>query len=241
MKIKLVLVTLSLLAIVFSPAIVRAQNKLSKTEVKDGWQLLFDGKTIQGWRDASKDTLPKKSWRIANGELLVEPKKEGVAGGRGDIVTQKLYNDFELSVEFKISAGGNSGIKYFVNEKGLGLEYQIIDDALHADAKLGKNGNRTLSSLYDLIPASSAKIVKPVGQWNTARIISNGHHVEHWLNGELVLEYERGSDSFINLIKESKYKDIAGFGLISKGRILLQDHGDAVSFRNIKIKELQNQ
>lgn len=142
---------------------VQAQNKLSDKEVKDGWQLLFDGKTTAGWRDAYKDSLPKGSWKIENGNLHVLPKKEGDTITRGDILSQKFYGNFELVAEFKLTEGTNSGIKYFVDNRTLGLEYQIIDDIRHPDAKQGKNGNRTLASLYDLIPALSTKPVKPMG------------------------------------------------------------------------------
>lgn len=220
---------------------VEAQdNQLTTQEKKQGWQLLFDGKTTAGWKSANKSGFPEKGWKIENGVFMVEPK-----GGGGDIVTINEYGDFELSVDFRLTEGTNSGIKYFVgyfkssptgNPGALGLEYQIIDDARHPDAKAGKNGNRALSSLYDLIPASTQKKVKGMSEWNTVRIISKGHHVEHWLNGVKVLEYERGSEEFKKLIAESKYKDIPGFGLNDTGRIMLQDHGDQIYFRNIKIK-----
>lgn len=215
-------------------------NQLTPAEKQQGWQLLFDGKSPQGWRSANKDGFPQKGWKIEQGAFVVEPKSGG-----GDIVTQNEYGDFELSVDFKLTEGANSGIKYFVtplksslegNPSMLGLEYQLIDDERHPDAKLGKNGNRRLASLYDLLPAGSNKKASPLGQWNTARIVSKGGHVEHWLNGVKVLEYERNSDAFKKLIAESKYKNIAGFGLGSKGRILLQDHGDQVYYKNVKIK-----
>ena len=239
MKLKLIAFGFyTIIAILFT-TVVQAQNSLSAKEKNEGWQLLFGGKTMNGWRDAYKDSLPKGSWKIEAGVLHVLPKKEGDTISRGDIVTQKLYSSFELLVDFKMTEGTNSGIKYFVDNRALGLEYQIIDDERHPDAKQGKNGNRTVSSLYDLIPAIITKHIKPMGEWNTASIISNGQHVEHWLNGILVLQYERGSDAFKALINDSKYKPIAGFGLGDAGRILLQDHGDEVYFKNIKIRELK--
>lgn len=208
-------------------------NQLTTQEIRDGWQLLFDGKTSNGWKSANSDSFPAKGWAIENGELSV------LAGaGGGDIVTTEQYCSFELTLEFRLTPGANSGIKYFLQlNTSLGLEYQILDDDLHPDAKEGVGGNRTVASLYDLIPAEN-KIVHPIGQWNSVRLIVNGNHVRHWLNGRKVVEYERGTQIFRALILKSKYKDIENFGLHEKGHILLQDHGDAVSFRNIKIRIL---
>ena len=225
-------------------------NLLSKKEKKEGWQLLFDGKTTQGWKGAFAETFPASGWAIENGLLMVESFNGAESANGGDIVTLKEYANFELSVDFKITEGANSGIKYFVAvqqpvpaspRSAFGLEFQILDDEKHPDAKLGKSGNRTISSLYDLIPAINSKPSKSIGEWNTAKIISNGNHVEHWLNGVMVVAYERGSDAFKALIAESKYKDIPSFGLNEKGRILLQDHGNRVYYKNIKIKETKLQ
>ena len=233
-----------------SSLVLNAQNKLTPKEKKDGWELLFDGKTTKGWRGAFIKTFPAEGWQVKNGEIMVEAKNGEESTNGGDIVTEKLYSDFELLVDFKITEGANSGIKYFVDpnqpvpenpRSALGLEFQVLDDVRHPDAKIGKNGNRTIGSLYDLIPASPAKVVNAIGQWNTARIISKGHHVEHWLNGVMVVAYERGSQTFKDLIAGSKYKGISNFGLIPRGRILLQDHGNQVFFRNIKIREFKNQ
>ena len=219
-------------------------NQLTKKEKREGWKLLFDGKTTNGWKGAFLEGFPEKGWKIADGLLIVEPSGGKESTNGGDIVTLNDYSDFELLVDFKITEGANSGIKYFVDPKqpkpsdprsAIGLEYQILDDARHPDAKLGKNGNRTLASLYDLIPAITNKPSKQIGEWNTARIISKANHVEHWLNGVKVLEYERGGDAFKQLVADSKFKSIPNFGLIDKGRILLQDHGNKVFFKNIKI------
>lgn len=219
-------------------------NTLSDWERSEGWKLLFDGKTSDGWRGAYKDKFPEKGWKISDGILTVLPSGGAESANGGDIVTTEKYSDFDLTLEFKITKGANSGIKYFVTEsehnKGsaIGLEYQILDDENHPDAKLGNHeGSRTLASLYDLIKATN-KRVNPIGQWNRARIVSKGKHVEHWLNGFKVLEYERGSEEFRKLVQESKYKIWNNFGEAEEGYILLQDHGDEVSFRSIKIKKL---
>ena len=222
------------------------KNSLTSAEKKDGWQLLWDGKTTDGWRGGKLESFPDKGWVIEDGELTVLDTGGEESAAGGDIVTTKQYKDFELKVDFKITEGANSGIKYYVDtelNKGegssIGLEYQILDDLRHPDAKLGNHdGSRTLASLYDLIQADTSKPVNPIGEWNTARIVSKDNHVEHWLNEVKVLEYDRGSKDFLQLVKESKYKDWPGFGTYEKGTILLQDHGDRVSFKNIKIKEL---
>ena len=220
------------------------KNNLTFQEKKDGWQMLWDGKTTKGWRGAKLDAFPKKGWKIENGILSVLASGGGESTAGGDIVTEKMYADFEMKTDFKITEGANSGIKYYVDtelNKGegssIGLEFQILDDERHPDAKLGNHeGSRTVGSLYDLIKADENKHMNAIGEWNTAHIISKQNKVEHWLNGVKVLEYERGSEAFLKLVEESKYKDWPNFGLLEKGNILLQDHGDLVSFKNIKIK-----
>jgi hypothetical protein len=218
-------------------------NQLTSNEEKGGWKLLWDGKTTEGWHGAKIDHFPTSGWIIEDDMLTVLSTGGGESRAGGDIVTAEKYSNFELWVDFKITAGANSGIKYFVDtelNKGagsaIGLEFQILDDARHADAKLGNHeGSRTLASLYDLIQARN-KHVRPIGQWNNAKIVSQGNHVEHWLNGRKVLEFERKSPAYRQLVAESKYKDWPAFGELPEGQILLQDHGDQVSFRNIKIK-----
>lgn len=222
------------------------KNQLTSDEANNGWELLWDGKTTNGWRGARLDKFPEKGWVMEDGNLIVLASggEESTAGG--DIVTDTVYGDFELKVDFKITKGANSGIKYYVDtdlNKGpgssIGLEYQILDDDNHPDAKLGNHeGSRTVASLYDLIQADPEKPINPIGEWNTAHIISKEGHVEHWLNGVKVLEYERGSEEFRKLVSESKYDKWPNFGELEKGRILLQDHGNRVAFRNIKIKQL---
>ncbi len=225
---------------------VITQNHLTEHEKNEGWQMLWDGKTTAGWRGAKLDHFPEQGWMIDNGELIVLASGGGESVGGGDIVTEKMYGNFEIKVDFKLTDGANSGIKYYVNtglNKGqgssIGLEFQILDDALHPDAKLGNHeGSRTIASLYDLIKADPKKYVRPIGEWNTAHIISNSNHVEHWLNGIKVLEYERKSEAYRKLVSESKYVKWPNFGEADQGNILLQEHGDRVSFRNVKIKEL---
>lgn len=221
-------------------------NSLTSYEKKDGWRLLFNGTTSEGWRSAITDTFPSKGWDIVNGTISVLPSEGKEAGNGGDIVTKDQYSSFDLSFEFRLTPGANSGLKYFVTlaEKttgsAIGLEYQVLDDSLHPDAKLGRNGNRTLASLYDLIPAAKQKrFIRPVGQWNFGRIIVKPDNtVEHYLNGIKVLDYVRGSQEFKDLVAMSKYAVWPNFGEAPRGHILLQDHGNAVSFRSIKIKQL---
>ena len=222
------------------------KNNLTQAEKEDGWQLLWDGESTEGWHGDRLEDFPDYGWEIEDGVLTVLASGGGESEAGGDIVTDSLYGDFDLRVDFRITEGANSGIKYYVDtelNKGegsaIGLEYQILDDERHPDAKLGNHeGSRTMASLYDLIRADPAKPVNPIGQWNTARILSRDGHVEHWLNGVKVLEYERGSDAYRQLVSESKYKIWPGFGEAGRGHILLQDHGNRVSFRNIKIKTL---
>lgn len=231
-----------------------AFNTLTEKEKADGWQLLWDGKSTEGWRSAKAEDFPKSGWTIRDGELTVLENGGEESAAGGDIITRKRYANFELTADFKITPGANSGIKIFVQPdlspidkrtgkptaKGsaIGLEFQILDDARHRDAKLGKAGNRTIGSLYDLIHAPKDKKVLPVGEWNHARILSQGHHVTFWLNGEKTVEFERGSPEFRAAVAASKYHDIPNFGEWADGHLLLQDHGNEVSFRNVKIRVL---
>ncbi|MCM4168798.1 hypothetical protein KCTC52924_02491 [Arenibacter antarcticus] len=228
---------------------ITTKNTLSVDEKKNHWKLLWDGETTQGWRGARLDAFPEKGWEIKDGVLTVLPSGGEESAAGGDIVTTDLYGDFELKVDFKLTEGANSGIKYYVDtdiNKGpgssIGLEYQILDDERHPDAKKGNHeGSRTVASLYDLIQADPNKPIHPIGEWNTAHIKSINNHVEHWLNGTKVLEYERKSPDYRKLVAESKYVKWPVFGESDEGHILLQDHGDKVSFKNIKIKPINNQ
>ncbi|SHM29422.1 3-keto-disaccharide hydrolase [Flavobacterium saccharophilum] len=222
-------------------------NKLTPYEEKSDWKLLFDGKTTTGWVGAYKKSFPDKGWQLKDGLLKVLSSNGSESTNGGDIVTQKEYAAFDLSFDFKLTDGANSGIKYFVtlSEKNsgsaIGLEYQLLDDVLHPDAKLGRDGNRTLGSLYDLIKAQKTeRFFRKPGNWNTGRVIVYpNNHVEHYLNGVKVLEYDRGSQAFRDLVAQSKYKVWPNFGEAEKGHILIQDHGNEVSFRSIKIRELK--
>lgn len=212
-------------------------NKLTDKEIKDGWKLLWDGKTSTGWRSYNKPGFPATGWEMKDGIMTVMPPQQGKSGG--DIITESTFKNFELSVDFMYTPGANGGIKYFIDGKtNVSCEYQILDDKLHPDAKLGKNGDRTLAGLYDLIPPKSKKDNGP-NQWNTATIIVKGNHVEHWLNGQMTVSYERGDAAWKALVETSKFKGSPNFGEAAEGHILLQDHGNKVSFRNIKIREIK--
>jgi hypothetical protein len=211
------------------------QNQLTKKEKKQGWVLLFDGKTSANWMKANGQPFPEKGWEIKDGVLTVLEGQKG-----GDIVTVDEYADFELTVDFRMGATCNSGIKYFFTNysKGgnLGMEFQLLDDVGASDNKLA---NHLCGSLYDIFPPNEAvkKMNKP-GEWNTARIVCKGKHVEHWLNGIKVLEFDRGSEAYLAAVAKSKYKTEPVFGMVEKGHILLQEHQHETSFRNIKIRKL---
>lgn len=224
-------------------------NQLSSAEHKVGWQLLFDGKTTTGWRGAYQTTFPTTGWKVVDGELRGELVNGAESGDAGDIVTLKKYRNFELLFDWKLGKGGNSGVKYFIEERQpnaarpkpatgsqAGYEYQLIDDAnylyngqhLPQDLKTG--------SIYDVIPAEKPDV--QVGVWHTSRIVVRADQIEHWLDGKQILTADRTSDAFKTGVADSKFRDYAGFARIPEGHILLQDHGHSVAFKNIKIKKI---
>ena len=223
-------------------------NSLTDSEKADGWKLLFDGRSSKGWRSAKGPDFPKEGWSIERGMLHTAASGGKESAAAGDIITIERYKQFEISVDFKLTKGANSGLKYYVQPdlnqgagSAFGLEFQMLDDAVHPDAKLGRDGNRTVSSLYDLITASKDKRPNRIGDWNNAYVITKGTKVEHWLNGRLVVSYDRSTDAFRALVAKSKYADPKygkNFGEWADGHILLQEHGDEVWFKNVKLRDL---
>jgi hypothetical protein len=208
----------------------------------EGWVSLFDGETSAGWRAYGKEVFPEFGWEIVDGSIHCVGSGRGEEGHGGDIITEKRFRNFTLELEWKVAEGGNSGIFYLAQEKEdqpiwqNAPEMQVLDNERHADAKLGKDGNRQAGSLYDLIPAIPQS-AKPAGQWNEVRIVVQDERVEHWLNGERVLRYRLGTPEFEGLVRGSKFAEYPDFGKYREGHIGLQDHGDDVWYRNIKIKE----
>lgn len=216
-----------------------AQNTLTEREKEEGWKLLFDGTTTDGWRSYNGDEFPDKGWEVDNGLLTVLAD-----GGGGDIITEENYGNFELKLEWRVQKSGNSGIFYRAMEQPTqpiywsAPEYQILDNENHPDAGMGENGNRKAGSLYDLIPAKPQN-ANPYGEWNSVKIVANGAKIEHWQNGEKVVEYELWTNDWYEMIRNSKFASHPEFGDAREGYIGLQDHGDRVDFRNIKIKVLK--
>ena len=225
-------------------------NELTENEKRKGFRLLWDGKTTKGWRGAKMDKFPTAGWEIKDGLLCTIESGGAESRGGGDIVTIEKFSNFELEVDFRITEGANSGIKYFVDtelNKGegsaIGCEFQILDDNKHPDAKKGVSNNRTVGSLYDLITAHSysepnkKKRGASPGQWCKARVIVDGGKVQHYLNNIKVVEYDRHSQMFKALVEYSKYQKWPNFGQAKEGHILLQEHGNKVDFRSIKVRE----
>ncbi|MBN2411752.1 DUF1080 domain-containing protein [candidate division KSB1 bacterium] len=212
---------------------IQNQNTLSDQEKKEGWQLLFDGKSLLNWTGTGNREIAEAAWKIENGILVSVPAAERSEKAGGDIITKDQYSNFEFKTDFRINGRANSGIKYFIQPGStIGFEYQIIDERKELTAA------QHIADLYDLIHSDS-KHVNPAGEWNQAHIIVIGNNVEHWLNGEKVLECDRDSEDFRARISKSKFKDEPDFGRFIKGHILLQDHDGGVDFRNIKIKVIE--
>lgn len=211
-----------------------SQNKLTSAEKTEGWKLLFNGNNFDGWT-ATDGSPVSDGWKVIDGAITAINDGKG-----GDIMSVDEYSNFDLSLDYKIEPGVNSGVKYFFTkyENGgmLGMEYQIIDDKAGEDIH---QANHLTGSFYDVLPPDeSKKIVNDPRQWNTLKIISQGKNVEHWLNGVKILSYERGSPAYKDAVAKSKFnKTDPPFGLVKKGHIMLQEHGGVVSFKNIKIKE----
>lgn len=213
-----------------------APNTLTAAEKSAGWRLLFDGSTTNGWRGYGKPDMTGLRWTVKDGAICLPPADGADTRGHRDIISADTFGDFDLTWQWQVQPGSNSGVKYFVAETAgaaIGHEYQIIDDAKHPDAKVSTE--RQTASFYD-VKAATARPTKPVGEWNTSRVLVQGNHVEHWLNGTKVLEYELGSPETLAAVQDSKFKTTAGFGTKKPGHLLLQDHGDAVCYRSIKVR-----
>jgi hypothetical protein len=212
-------------------------NALTAAEKAAGWTLLFDGRTLDGWRAYKKPDAAGLRWKVEDGTLTL-PAATAAGTRAGDIISKDTFEQFELVFDWRVAPGGNSGVKYFILEdqnSAIGHEYQVIDDERHADAKIGPH--RQTAAFYDVLPAADRPI-KPAGEWNTTRIVVRGQTVEHWLNGKKVLQYELNSPALNAAIEKSKFKGIERFGKRQNGHILLQDHGNQVWFRNVKIRRL---
>jgi len=226
-------------------------NELSAAERAAGWRLLFDGTTLAGWRGLGYDTVPTQHWnvvdraihKVASGKVQKMP--DGQPANGGDLMTVDTFRDFELAFEWKVVPGSNSGVKYNVSEEyslanasnhaALGFEYQVLDDSLNDDNKVATH---RAGALYDLLEPSGDKQLKPVGQWNSARIVFRGNHGEHWLNGRKIVDFDLGTPRMDSALAKSKYRVLKGFADRRAGHIILQDHGDEAYYRNIKIREI---
>ncbi|MCF8379603.1 MAG: DUF1080 domain-containing protein [Bacteroidales bacterium] len=230
------------ITMLLAQCVSNTKQKDTENKAEKNWIWLFDGSSTDNWRDTKSDQFPEHGWVVEGDALTVLGKTEEEPGGH-DIITKQQYSNFELELEVKLTEGANSGIKYFVTDsfpgnegKFLGLEYQLIDNERHPDAQLGRDGNRKMGALYDLIPLIENYSINPPGEWNKVRIIVDSNQVEHWLNDKKIIEFDRHSPFFKDLVLASKYKDLEKFGELDQGRILLQGHGNDVSFRAIKIR-----
>jgi 3-keto-disaccharide hydrolase len=234
----LVLVSVAASAALSSAQAPRAPNTLTSAEKSAGWVLLFDGTSSDSWRGYKKADMSGLRWKIEDGCLALPAGEGSDTLGQRDIITKQQFDDFEFTWDWRIAKGGNSGVKYFVTEKhdaAIGHEYQVIDGA-HEDAGL-REGRRQTAAFYDVLAAPGAR-ARPAPSFNTGRVLVKSNHVEHWLNATKVLEYELDTDALRAKIADSKFKDIADFDKHIRGHLLLQDHGDAVCYRNIKVRPL---
>jgi hypothetical protein len=247
----------AVLALVLCAAPLSAQashspNTLSAAERAAGWRLLFDGRTLTGWRGLGYDTVPTVHWNVVDGAIHkvasgnVPKMPDGQPANGGDLMTTDTFRDFELAFDWKVVPGTNSGVKYNVSEEyslanasnhaALGFEYQVLDDSLSEDNKLATH---RAGALYDLFAANDKKRLKPVGGWNSSRIVFRGNHGEHWLNGQKIVEFDLGTPRMDSALAKSKYRVLKGFADRRSGHIILQDHGDEVFYRDIKIREIE--
>jgi len=230
-------------------AAAQRPNELTAAERAAGWRLLFDGRSLAGWRGLGYDTVPTAHWRVVDGAIVKTPtakvrrQADGQPAAGGDLMSLDAFRDFELTFEWRVTPGANSGVKYNVSEElslahaanhaALGFEYQVLDDERHPDNQIASH---RAAGLYDIIAPSAAKRLRPVGEWNSARVVLRGNHGEHWLNGAKVVEFDLGTPLLDSLLARSKYRPIPGFAERRRGHIVLQDHGDEVWFRSIKIR-----
>ncbi len=247
--------TLLALAICTFAQTVAAQrpNELSADERAAGWRLLFDGTSLAGWRGLGYDSVPSAHWRVVDGAIVktasaqVRRQADGQPAAGGDLMSVDAFRDFELAFEWRVTPGANSGVKYNVSEQlslaqaanhaALGFEYQVLDDERHPDNQIESH---RAGGLYDIVGPSSAKRLRPVGEWNSARIVLRDNHGEHWLNGAKIVEFDLATPRFDSLLAKSKYRPIPGFADRRRGHIVLQDHGDEVHFRTIKVRDLSS-
>jgi Domain of Unknown Function (DUF1080) len=233
-------------------AAAQRPNELTADERAAGWRLLFDGTSLTGWRGLGYDSVPTAHWRVVDGAIVKTPtakvqrQADGQPASGGDLMSVESFRDFELAFEWRVAAGANSGVKYNVSEEhslthasnhaALGFEYQVLDDERHPDNKIASH---RAGGLYDILAPSPAKRLRPVGEWNSARIVLRGNHGEHWLNGVRIVEFDLGTPRLDSLLERSKYKPIPGFAERRSGHIVFQDHGDEVHFRSIKIRAVE--
>jgi hypothetical protein len=225
-------------------------NELSPAQLRSGWRMLFDGTTLNGWRGLGYDTVPSAHWKVEDGTIhklpsgAVRRMPDGQPAAGGDLMTEGTWRDFELTFQWRVAPGANGGVKYNVSEEmskrtanhaALGFEYQVLDDSLNEDNKIPTH---RAGALYDLVPPNATKLLRPVGHWNRSVILLRGNHGEHWLNGARILTYDLGTPQFDSLLAASKYRGVAGFAERRAGHIVLQDHGDEVWYRNLKLREL---